>query len=161
MKTITLVSLVTLSLIYATAETKIDVAMEYEHALKSASSVESMPEDMSKMKAMGKCGADQKANKPVVKKEANSSSTVTVEYEHALKSPSSEESPLEDMSKMKAMGKCGADQKMDKPVAHHSSSAGAEASLELEHAIKSPSSVESPTEDMSKMKAMGKCGSDK
>jgi len=33
--------------------------------------------------------------------------------------------------------------------------------LELEHAIKTPSSDESPKEDMSKMKAMGKCGSGK
>ncbi|MDA3908254.1 MAG: hypothetical protein PF437_04135 [Sulfurimonas sp.] len=33
------------------------------------------------------------------------------------------------------------------------------ADVEYEHAVKTPSSVESPTQDMSKMKAAGKCGS--
>ena len=108
MKTITLVSLVTLSLIYATAETKTDVAMEYEHQLKSTSSVESMPEDMSKMKAMGKCGADQKADKPVVKEDKKMSKT-ELEYEHNLRLPNSEEDMGENMGNMKAMGKCGSD----------------------------------------------------
>ena len=32
------------------------------------------------------------------------------------------------------------------------------ASTELEHAIKTPTNVESPAEDMSAMKAAGKCG---
>jgi hypothetical protein len=108
MKTITLVSLVTLSLIYATAETKTDVAVEYEHALKSANSVEAMPEDMSKMKAMGKCGADQKAHKPIVKEDKNASKA-ELEYEHNLRLPNSEEDIGENMGNMKAMGKCGSD----------------------------------------------------
>ena len=106
MKIITLVSLVTLSLIYATAQNS--SSLEYEHALKSASSDEGVAEDMSKMKAMGKCGAEQKIDKPMMKKENNSSSK-NLEYEHALKSASSDEGVAEDMSKMKAMGKCGGD----------------------------------------------------
>ena len=60
---------------------------------------------MSKMKAMGKCGGDQKAEKHAhVKSEP---STSALELEHALKTAPSDESPEEDMSKMKAMGKCG------------------------------------------------------
>jgi len=108
MKTITLVSLVTLSLIYATAETKTDVAMEYEHQLKTASSDESVSEDMSKMKAMGKCGADQMGDKPVIRKDKNISKA-ELEYEHNLKLPTSEEDIGKDMGNMKAMGKCGSD----------------------------------------------------
>ncbi|WP_415396093.1 hypothetical protein [Sulfurimonas sp. CS5] len=33
------------------------------------------------------------------------------------------------------------------------------ADVEYEHAVKTSSSVDSPTQDMSKMKAAGKCGS--
>jgi len=109
MKTTLLISLVTLSLIYATAQSD-SSSLEYEHALKSASSEEGQAEDMSKMKAMGKCGADQKSHKPSsVIKEEKSDSPKSLEYEHALKSVSSEEGQAEDMSKMKAMGKCGGD----------------------------------------------------
>jgi len=53
MKKITLVSLVTLSLLYAVAH---DAEMEYEHQLKTPSSVEGVAEDMGNMKALGKCG---------------------------------------------------------------------------------------------------------
>ncbi len=105
MKTITLVSLVTLSLIYATAETN-NTLLEYEHQLKSSTSVEAMPEDMSKMKAMGKCGADQKAYKPSTHKEQNMSKA-QLEYEHELRLAHSEEEMDENMGNMKAMGKCG------------------------------------------------------
>jgi hypothetical protein len=105
MKTITLMSLVTLSLIYATAETN-NTLLEYEHQLKSPSSVEAMPEDMSRMKAMGKCGADQKAYKKTPQKEEKMSKT-QLEYEHNLRLPHSEEETGESMGDMKAMGKCG------------------------------------------------------
>jgi hypothetical protein len=159
MKTITLISLATLSLIYATAQNS--TSLEYEHQLKSSSSVESPVEDMSKMKAMGKCGADQKAGKPVVSQDLSTESKASLVLEHAVKTPSSDESPVEDMSKMKAMGKCGADQKAGKPVVSQDSSTESKASLVLEHAVKTPSSDESPVEDMSKMKAMGKCGGGK
>ncbi|MGB5964958.1 MAG: hypothetical protein WBF77_00740 [Sulfurimonadaceae bacterium] len=80
-----------------------------------------------------------------------------VELEHAIKTPSSLETPKEDMSKMKAAGKCGADQSTSKTKFEKSKQSNAD--LELEHQIKTPSSLEAPKEDMSKMKAAGKCGS--
>ncbi len=156
MKKIILASLLTATMIYA-----IDASIELEHAIKTAPSAESPKEDMSKMKAMGKCGADQKIKRT---KDTHSSSTPSkadLELEHAIKTAPSTESPKEDMSKMKAMGKCGADQKIKRTKDTHSSSTPSKADLELEHAIKTAPSVESPKEDMSKMKAMGKCGGDK
>jgi len=104
MKRILLTTMVTATLIYAG-----DAAMELEHAIKTAPSVESPTEDMSAMKAMGKCGADQKVSKASSKKLDSNDSSVPIEYEHALKSSSSIEGVGEDMSKMKAMGKCGGD----------------------------------------------------
>jgi len=157
MKRITLVSLVTLSLIYATAETKTDVAMEYEHQLKSASSDESVSEDMSKMKAMGKCGAEQMGKYTHPTK--SMPSKANIEFEHAIKTASSDESVSEDMSKMKAMGKCGADQMGDKPVIKKDKNIS-KSELEYEHNLKLPTSEEDIGKDMGNMKAMGKCGSD-
>ena len=87
---------------------------------------------------------------------ANEAST---ELEHAIKTAPSAESVSEDMSKMKAMGKCGGDQKMSKDAPIETTPS--EADLELEHAVKTAPSDESVSEDMSKMKAMGKCGTDK
>ena len=87
---------------------------------------------------------------------ANEAST---ELEHAIKTAPSAESVSEDMSKMKAMGKCGGDQKMGKHA--HTKTTPSKADLELEHAVKTASSDEGVSEDMSKMKAMGKCGGDK
>ena len=105
MKRTILISLVAIGILYATEHNN---NVEYEHALKSASSVEGVSEDMSKMKAMGKCGADQKRyTPPSTTKEDKNTSLLPVEYEHALKSASSDEGVEEDMSKMKAMGKCG------------------------------------------------------
>jgi len=156
MKRILLTSLIVAGVLYAT---EANTPVEYEHALKSASSVESVAEDMSEMKAMGKCGADQKAHKkiPTSHKDGNGSA-LPVEYEHALKSASSDEAIAEDMSKMKAMGKCGADQKMSKHAVSKTNET-ASVPVEYEHALKSASSDEAVAEDMSKMKAMGKCGS--
>ena len=73
---------------------------------------------MSEMKAMGKCGSDQKAKKPSQKESNLSKSSddikdmgkAELELEHASKlAPDEEESIPDDMSKMKAMGKCGKD----------------------------------------------------
>ena len=158
MKTITLISLVTLSLIYATAQNSND--LEYEHQLKSPSSVESPLEDMSEMKAMGKCGADQKGSKPTTHHDPLAGVEASSELEHAVKTPPSEESPAEDMSKMKAMGKCGADQKADKPVVKYDKKVS-QTELEYEHNLRLPTSEEDIGKDMGNMKAMGKCGSDK
>ena len=155
MKKTILASIFAFTLIYAT-----DSAIELEHAIKTPSSSESPKEDMSKMKAMGKCGADQKA-KMIHTHNPSKANKADVELEHAIKTAPSVESPKEDMSKMKAMGKCGGDQKAGKGVEHNHSATPSKSELELEHAIKTPSSEESPKEDMSKMKAMGKCGSGK
>ena len=156
MKRILLTSLIVAGVLYATES---NTAVEYEHALKSASSVEAVAEDMSEMKAMGKCGVDQKAHKKVsTSHKDGNGSALPIEYEHALKSKTSEESPVEDMLKMKAMGKCGADQKMSK-MAISKEHTTATVPVEYEHALKSASSNEAIDEDMSKMKAMGKCGS--
>ena len=105
MKKIAIASIMTLSLIYSVADTTISsAAVEYEHDLKSAHSVEETAEDMSKMKAMGKCGADQKAAKSTPAKKPTKAE---LEYEHDLKSAHSEEETAEDMGDMKAQGKCG------------------------------------------------------
>jgi len=60
MKRILLTTIITATLIYAG-----DAAIELEHAIKTAPSVESAVEDMSAMKAMGKCGGDQKSKQPI------------------------------------------------------------------------------------------------
>ena len=156
MKKTILASIFAFTIIYAT-----DASIELEHAIKSPSGVESPKVDMSQMKAMGKCGGDQKAKKGHLHAPSNGKSKADVELEHAIKTPSSAEAPKEDMSKMKAMGKCGGDQKAGKSADNNHSSTPSKSELELEHAIKTPSSDESPKEDMSKMKAMGKCGSGK
>jgi len=157
MKRTILISLIAVGLIYATEQNS---TVEYEHALKSTTSVESPVEDMSKMKAMGKCGADQKAGKHSTTTEETNGSAVPIEYEHELKSASSDEATSGNMSKMKAMGKCGADQKANKPTTGEETN-GSTVPVDYEHALKSSSSEEGVAEDMSKMKAMGKCGGDK
>ena len=48
------------------------------------------------------------------------------------------------------MGKCGADQKLHKHT--YKKSEPSKSDIELEHAIKTAPSIESPKEDMSKMK---------
>ena len=102
MKKILLISASVLTLIFANSS-----SIELEHAIKTLSSEESPKEDMSKMKAGGKCGADQKIMKRGFEKSNNNKSSV--ELEHAIKTAPSDESPKEDMSKMKAQGKCGGD----------------------------------------------------
>ena len=57
------------------------------------------------MKAAGKCGAGQSTTGRTFKK--STKSTSNVELEHAIKSSTGEESPGQDMSKMRAAGKCG------------------------------------------------------
>ena len=106
MKKLILASILALGFAYAN---KADV--ELEHALKTAPSAESQAGDMSKMKAAGKCNADQSAKvKPKVKVKEHTPTKAEVELEHALKTPPSPESPPPDMSKMKAAGKCNAGQ---------------------------------------------------
>ncbi len=100
MKKLILLSVLTLGILYAN-----DAQTELEHAIKSPSGVESVAEDMSAMKAAGKCGAGQGTAKNRSAKYVKS--TADIELEHAIKSPSGTDGVSEDMSAMKAAGKCG------------------------------------------------------
>ena len=106
MKKLILASILSMGFVYAN---KADV--ELEHALKTAPSVESQAGDMSKMKAAGKCNADQsgkikvKVNKPV-----KTPTKGEIELEHALKTATGDDSVDGDMKKMKAAGKCNSGQ---------------------------------------------------
>jgi len=104
MKKILLASILAVGFVYASEATT-----ELEHANKTAASSESSSADMSKMKAAGKCGADQKAmdkSKMKAKPSEVSKSKAETELEHANKSASSTEGVEGDMKKMKAAGKC-------------------------------------------------------
>ncbi len=163
MKTTALIGLVSLSLIYAIAETNTptnETLLDYEHRLHTTTSVEESPEDMSRMKAMGKCGADQKAHNPKDKKADTNMSKGLLEYEHRLQTSTSVEDMPVDMSRMKAMGKCGADQKAHNPKDVKTDTNMSEGMLDYEHRLQTSTSVEDMPVDMSKMKAMGKCGAD-
>ena len=104
MKKIILASVLAFGFAYAS-----EAATELEHANKTATSAESTSADMSKMKAAGKCGADQKGmdkSKMKAKPSEVKPTKSEMELEHANKTASSEEGVSEDMSKMKAAGKC-------------------------------------------------------
>jgi len=101
MKKVILASILALGFAYAN-----NAATELEHANKTATGADSTAGDMSKMKAAGKCGADQSAMKKKMKKKAAKPNAAALELEHANKTPSSNEDFGKDMSKMKAAGKC-------------------------------------------------------
>jgi len=102
MKKLLLAGLFTLGFLYAN-----EAQVELEHATKTASSAEGVKEDMSAMKAAGKCNADQDGKtKPKAAKADTKASPSATELEHAVKSPTSPEGTKEDMSAMKAAGKC-------------------------------------------------------
>jgi hypothetical protein len=101
MKKIILASILALGFAYAN-----NAATELEHANKTANSADSIAGDMSKMKAAGKCGADQSAMKKNMKKNTVKLNAAATELEHANKTPTSNEDFGKDMSKMKAAGKC-------------------------------------------------------
>ena len=108
MKKIILASVLAFGFAYAA-----DAQTELEHATKSAPSEEAVSGDMSAMKAAGKCGADQKAmdkTKMKAKKAEMKKGKAEAELEHAIKTQTSEEAPKQDMSKMKAAGKCNSGQ---------------------------------------------------
>ena len=153
MKKLILAAVMTTAIAYAG-----DAQVELEHAIKSPSGVESVAEDMSAMKAAGRCGAAQSTTKRKTVKYTQS--RADVELEHAIKSPSGVDGVAEDMSAMKAAGKCSADQsgkiKTKTKVKPHKPS---KAELELEHANRLPTGDDGYTKGMGNMKAQGKCGS--
>jgi len=108
MKKVILATVVVLSLgmgfAYADGE---KAAQELEHANKTATGPDSFAGDMSKMKAAGKCNADQsgkmktKSTKPVRKP-----TKAELELEHANKLSTGADSSQGNMKNMKAQGKC-------------------------------------------------------
>ena len=108
MKKLVLASLLALGLSagYAYAENK--AAVELEHANKIATGDDSVAGDMSKMKAAGKCSADQSAKvKTKVKRKAHTPNKAELELEHANRLSTGTDGHSKDMGNMKAQGKCG------------------------------------------------------
>ena len=93
---------------------------------------------------------------------AHAQNKAALELEHANKTASGIDSDDGDMSKMKAAGKCNAGQsgkmksKMKYPVKKPN-----KAELELEHANKLSTGIDSEDGDMKNMKAQGKCNTGK
>ena len=73
---------------------------------------------------------------------AYAGSSAQVELEHQIKTPSSIESPTQDMSAMTAAGKCGAGQSTTRTTFKPTKKSKAD--LTLERQLDTPSSVESP-----------------
>ncbi len=93
---------------------------------------------------------------------AQAENTAAVELEHANKTATGIDSTDADMSKMKAAGKCNAGQtgKM-KPQMTKPAKKPTKAELELEHANKLSTGMDSVQGDMGNMKAQGKCNTGK
>lgn len=100
MKKLILAGILAFSVVYAN-----EASTELEHAIKSPSNIEDTGRDMSKMKAAGKCGANQKTTH--TKRTPTKQNKASLELEHAMKTQNGVDSPREDMSKMRAAGKCG------------------------------------------------------
>jgi len=102
MKKVILASLLTIGLVYANS-----AATELEHANKTATGADSFAGDMSKMKAAGKCNADQSGKmKAKMKKPARKPTKAELELEHANKLSTGADSSQGNMKNMKAQGKC-------------------------------------------------------
>ncbi len=83
-------------------------ATELEHANKTAAGADGVAGDMSKMKAAGKCNADQSGKaKTNVKRKAHKPSKSELELEHANRLSTGADSNNKGMGNMKAQGKCG------------------------------------------------------
>ena len=108
MKKLILVSLLALGLGAGFVYAENKAALELEHQIKTVNDAESVGEDMSAMKAAGKCNADQVAKKKVPKKKAaqKPANKAALELEHQNRLQNDEESVGQDMGNMKAQGKC-------------------------------------------------------
>ena len=108
MKKLVLASLLALGLSAGNAYAENKAAVELEHANKTSTGVDGVAGDMSKMKAAGKCNADQSGKaKGTMKKKAHKPSKAELELEHANKLATGDDSVAGDMGNMKAQGKCG------------------------------------------------------
>jgi hypothetical protein len=105
MKKLVLASLLALGLGSAAVYAN-QAATELEHANKTSTGVDGVSGDMSKMKAAGKCNADQSTKKTVPKKERAKTKS-ELELEHANKLQDGVDGVAGDMGNMKAQGKCG------------------------------------------------------
>jgi len=104
MKKVVLAAVVALGLgmgfAYADGE---KAAQELEHANKTATGPDSFAGDMSKMKAAGKCNADQSGK---MKAKATKPTKAELELEHANKLQNEAGATAGNMKNMKAQGKC-------------------------------------------------------
>lgn len=108
MKKLILASMLTLGLGAGFAYAENKAAIELEHANKTASSMDGVSGDMSKMKAAGKCNADQSGKiKTKVKAKQHKPSKSELELEHANRLNASDDGHTKGMGNMKAQGKCG------------------------------------------------------
>jgi len=107
MKKVVVASILALGLGFGFAQAENKAAVELEHANKTASGIESSDKDMSKMKAAGKCNADQSGKmKTMSTKPARKPTKAELELEHANKLATEPGSSEGNMKNMKAMGKC-------------------------------------------------------
>ena len=109
MKKLVLASILALGLGSGFVYAENKAATELEHQIKTANAgAENVGGDMSKMKAAGKCNADQSGKmKPKVKSKAHKPSKSELELEHANRLPTGEDGYTKGMGNMKAQGKCG------------------------------------------------------
>jgi len=107
MKKLILTSALALSLVVGFAYAENKAAVELEHANKTATGIDSVDGDMSKMKAAGKCNAGQSAKvKTKATRPAKKPTKAELELEHANKLSTGIDSVDKDMGNMKAQGKC-------------------------------------------------------
>jgi len=107
MKKTVLATVVVLGLGFGFAHAENKAAVELEHANKTATGPDSFSGDMSKMKAAGKCNADQSGKmKQKMMKPAKKPTKAELELEHANKLPTGDDSFQGNMKNMKAQGKC-------------------------------------------------------
>lgn len=108
MKKLILASILVLGLGVGFAYAENKAATELEHQNKTANDAESVGGDMSKMKAAGKCNADQSGKaKTKAKRKAHKPSKSELELEHANRLPTGTDGYTKGMGNMKAQGKCG------------------------------------------------------
>jgi hypothetical protein len=107
MKKVVAASILALGLGFGFAQADNKAAVELEHANKTATGIDSVDADMSKMKAAGKCNAGQSGKmKPKMKKSTRKPTKAELELEHANKLSTGDDSVQGDMKNMKAQGKC-------------------------------------------------------
>ena len=107
MKKLILTSVIALGLGLGFAYAENKAAIELEHANKTATGIDSVDADMSKMKAAGKCNVGQSGKvKTKSTKPARKPTKAELELEHANKLATGDDSVDADMKNMKAQGKC-------------------------------------------------------